>query len=76
MEEKPTLYVDYEKGNIKGPGKIIARLFAGPKDKSWFPTEVSIIPISDPERLRQTVEKLRNLGFPLVETPAPDTGAS
>ena len=38
MDEKPTLYVDYDKGNIKGPGKIIARLFAGPKDKSWYPT--------------------------------------
>lgn len=70
-DDKPTIYIDYEKGNIRGPSKIIGRLFAGPKDKSWFPPPESIIAISDPERLRQTAERLRELGFPLVETPAP-----
>ncbi|HEY7712130.1 MAG TPA: hypothetical protein VIG57_19120 [Candidatus Entotheonella sp.] len=70
-DDKPTIYIDYAKGNIRGPYKIIGRLFAGPKDKSWFPPPESIIAISDPERLRQTAERLRKLGFPLVETPAP-----
>ena len=70
MAEKPTLYVDYARGTLKGPSKIIAQLFPGPKDKSWFPPEESIIAISDPERLQLTVERLRGLGYPMMETPA------
>ena len=70
-EDKPTLHIDYEKGTIKGPSKIIGRLFAGPKDKSWFPSDLpeSTIAISDPERLKQTANRLREIGFPVVENP-------
>ncbi len=69
-EDKPTLHIDYEKGTIKGPSKIISRLFAGP-DKSWYPSSLpeSTIAISDTERLKQTADRLRDLGFPLVEHP-------
>ncbi len=69
-EDKPTLYVDYEKGTVKGPSKTISRLFAGP-DKSWYPSSLpeSTIAISDKERLKQTANRLRELGFPLVEHP-------
>ncbi len=70
-EDRPTLYIDYEKGTVKGPSKTISRLFAGP-DKSWYPSALpeSTIATSDPERLKQTAERLRDLGFPLVENPS------
>ena len=67
MADKPTLYVDYEGGTIRGPQKIIGRLFANPKAKTWDGPPEGIMAISDPERLRQTAERLRQLGYPLVE---------
>jgi hypothetical protein len=71
MADKPTLYVDYEKGTIKGPEKIIGRLFANPKAKSWFGPPESTIVISNAEQFHTTVERLRQLGYVLVERPAP-----
>jgi len=72
MAEKPTLYVDYQAGKIEGPLDVIGRLFATPKDKSWgYGPPVATIIISDPQRLQRTVERLRQLGYPLVETPTP-----
>ncbi len=72
MAEKPTIYINHQRGTIKGPERVIGRLFANPKAKSWFgPTESTIV-IGDAERFRQTVDRLRELGYPLEETPAPD----
>jgi hypothetical protein len=70
MAEKPSLYVNYQTGTIRGPGGVIGRLFAGPKDKGWdAPPEATIV-ISNPQRLQQTVARLRALGYPLIESPA------
>ena len=77
MADKPTLYIDYNTGKIQGPSEIIGRLFATPKTKSWYqgPPEATIV-MSDPQRLRQTVARLRQLGYPLVESPAPSPEAA
>lgn len=72
MADKPTLYIDYEGGTIRGPQEIIGRLFATPKTKTWFVSvPEATMAISDPERLRQTAERLRQLGYPLVESGSP-----
>ena len=71
MADKPTLYVDYEGGTVRGPQEIIGRLFATPKTKTWTGPPEAIMAISDPERLRKTVERLRQLGYPLVESGPP-----
>ena len=68
MADKPTLYIDYQGGKIRGPGEVLGRLFANPKAKSWYPPPESMIVISDPQRFQQTVARLRELGYPLVET--------
>ena len=68
MADKPTLYIDYEGGTVRGPQEIIGRLFATPKTKTWLGPPEAIIAISEPERLRQTAERLRRLGYPLVES--------
>lgn len=76
MAEKPTLYIDSQSGKIQGPHRIIGQLFANPKSKSWFaPPEESTIVISDTARFQSTVERLRQLGYPLVERTAPGRGA-
>ena len=68
MAEKPTLYIDSQSGKIQGPGRVIGQLFANPKSKSWFaPPEESTIVISDAERFQYTVDRLRQLGYPVVE---------
>ena len=67
MAEKPTLYIDSQGGKIRGPGEVIGRLFANPKAKSWYPPPESMIVISDPQRFQQTVARLRELGYPLIE---------
>ena len=71
MADKPTLYVDYEGGTIRGPQEIIGRLFATPKTKTWYGPPEAVMAISDAGRLRQTAERLRQLGYPLVESGAP-----
>lgn len=72
MAEKPSLYIDHQAGKIEGPMEIIGRLFATPKDKSWgYAPPISTIVISNPQRFQRTVERLRQLGYPLVERPAP-----
>lgn len=73
MTEKPTLYVDYQTGKIQGPPAVIGRLFANPKLKSWYgpSTPEATIVISDAPRLQQTVARLRELGYPVVEQPLP-----
>lgn len=71
MADKPTLYIDHEGGTIRGPQEIIGRLFATPKTKTWFGPPEAIMAISDPERLRQISERLRELGYPLVESGSP-----
>ena len=71
MADKPTLYVDYEGGTIRGPQEIIGRLFATPKTKTWYGPPEAVMAISDSERLRQTAERLRQLGYPLVESGSP-----
>ncbi len=76
MADKPTLYINYQSGKIQGPGCVIGQLFANPKSKSWFaPPEESTIVISDKERFHGTVERLRALGYPLVERTTPSQGA-
>ncbi len=70
MAEKPPLAINYHSGTIQGPSGIISRLFATPKTKSWDCLPEATIVISDPQRLQQTVARLRQLGYPLVETPA------
>ena len=72
MTEKPTIYIDHQRGTIKGPERVIGRLFANPKAKSWYGPPESTIVIGDTERFRHTVERLRVLGYPLEETSAPD----
>ncbi len=77
IADKPTLYVDYQAGKIQGPHQIIGRLFANPKAKSWYaPPAESTIAISDPQRLQQTVARLRELGYPVVEKAPPDPSAN
>jgi hypothetical protein len=76
MADKPPLYIDYRAGTIKGPGATIGRLFATPKDKSWDAPPVATIVISNPSRLQQTVERLRQLGYPLVESSQPPPEAT
>jgi hypothetical protein len=71
MVDKPTLYIDYRTGKIRGPSEAIGHLFANPKLKSWYGPPESMMVISDPQRFQQTVERLRQLGYPLVETPSP-----
>ena len=71
MAGKPTLYIDYQGGTIRGPQEIIGRLFATPKTKTWLGPPEAIMAISDPERLRRTAERLRQLGYPLVESTPP-----
>lgn len=71
MAEKPTLYIDYEGGTIRGPQAIIGRLFATPKTKTWLGPPEATMAISDPERLRQIAERLRQLGYLLVESTPP-----
>ena len=72
MADKPTLYVNYQEGTIRGPGDSIGRLFSDPKAKSWFAPPESTIAISNPQRLQHTVARLRQLGYPLVEHPQPE----
>lgn len=69
MADKPPLTINYQNGTIQGSGTVISRLFATPKTKSWDVLPEATIVISDPQRLRQTVARLRQLGYPLVETP-------
>ena len=71
MADKPTLYIDYEGGTIRGPQEIIGRLFATPKTKTWLGPPEATMAISDPERLRRITERLRELGYPLVESRQP-----
>ncbi len=71
MAEKPALYLDSQSGKIQGPSEVIGRLFANPKFKSWSAPPQSTIVISDPERLQRTVERLRELGYPVVEGSPP-----
>lgn len=70
MAERPPLTVNYQAGTIQGPSGIISRLFATPKTKSWDWLPEATIAISDPQRLQQTVARLRELGFPLIEEAA------
>ena len=69
MADKPTLYIDYHTGKIRGPSEVIGHLFANPKLKSWYGPPESMMVISDPHRFQKTVERLRQLGYPLVEDP-------
>ena len=72
MAEKPTLYIDYQTGKIVGPSEVIGHLFANPKLKSWYGPPESMMVISDPQRFQKTLERLRQLGYPLVEKPPSD----
>jgi hypothetical protein len=69
MAEKPALSIDYHTGTIRGPSEVISRLFATPKTKSWDWLPEATIVISDPQRLQQTVARLRQLGYSVVELP-------
>src|SRR5262245_3989281 len=68
MAEKPSLSINYHTGTIQGPSAAMSRLFATPKTKSWDWLPEATIVISDPQRLQQTVARLRQLGYPLVES--------
>jgi hypothetical protein len=74
MADKPSLTINYQNGTIQGPSTVISHLFATPKTKSWDAPPEAMIVISDPQRLRQTAERLRQLGYPLVESHAEPTG--
>lgn len=69
MADKPPLVINYRTGTIQGPSAVISNLFANPKMKSWDSLPEATIVISDPQRLQQTVARLRQLGYPLVEHP-------
>src|SRR5215467_8198063 len=71
MADKPPLSINYHTGTIQGPSAVMSRLFATPKTKSWDWLPEATIVISDPQRLQQTVARLRQLGYPLVESPIP-----
>jgi hypothetical protein len=71
MAEKPALSIDYHAGTIRGPSEVMSRLFATPKTKSWDWLPEATIVISDPQRLQQTVARLRQLGYPVVESLPP-----
>lgn len=71
MADKATLYIDYEGGTIRGPQEVIGRLFATPKTKTWLGPPEATMAVSDPERLRRIAERLRELGYPLVEAGQP-----
>ena len=71
MADKPSLVINYHTGTIQGPSAVISNLFANPKTKSWDSLPEATIVISDPQRLQQTVARLRQLGYPLVEQPPP-----
>ena len=74
MADKPPLVIHYHTGTIQGPSAVISHLFATPKTKSWDSLPEATIVISDPQRLQQTVARLRQLGYPVVEHPVPTTG--
>ena len=74
MADKPSLVINYHTGTIQGPSAVMSNLFANPKIKSWDSLPEATIVISDPQRLQQTVARLRQLGYPLVEQPAPTSG--
>ena len=74
MADKPPLVIQYHTGTIQGPSAVMSHLFATPKTKSWDSLPEATIVISDPQRLRQTVARLRQLGYPVVEHPAPPAG--
>jgi hypothetical protein len=74
MAEKPSLSINYRTGTIQGPSAVMSRLFATPKTKSWDWLPEATIVISDPQRLQQTVARLRQLGYPLVENPTSQSG--
>jgi hypothetical protein len=69
MADKPPLTINYHTGTIHGPSAVMSHLFATPKTKSWDWLPEATIVISDPQRLQQTVARLRQLGYPLVESP-------
>ena len=69
MADKPPLSINYHTGTIQGPSAVMSHLFATPKTKSWDWLPEATIVISDPQRLQQTVARLRQLGYPLVEYP-------
>lgn len=71
MAGKATLYIDYEGGTIRGPQEIIGRLFATPKTKTWLGPPEATMAVGDPERLRRIAERLRELGYPLMESGQP-----
>ena len=71
MAGKATLYIDYEGGTIRGPQEIIGRLFATPKTKTWLGPPEATMAVSDPDRLRRIAERLRELGYPLMESGQP-----
>src|SRR4029450_13718206 len=71
MAEKPSLSINYHTGTIQGPSAVMSHLFATPKTKSWDWLPEATIVISDPQHLQQTVARLRQLGYPLVESPTP-----
>jgi hypothetical protein len=76
MAEKPTLYIDSQTGKILGPSEVIGHLFANPKMKSWYGPPESMLVISDPQRFQKTLERLRQLGYPLVEKSSPEPPAA
>jgi hypothetical protein len=71
MADKPPLVIDYHTGTIQGPSAVMSNLFANPKIKSWDSLPEATVVISDPQRLQQTVARLRQLGYPLVEHAPP-----
>jgi len=73
MADKPSLTVNYRAGTIQGPSGVISNLFATPKTKSWDWLPEATIVISDPQRLQQTIVRLREMGYPLIEEAAPVT---
>ena len=71
MADKPSLIVNYHTGTIQGPSAVMSNLFANPKIKSWDSLPETTVVISDPQRLQQTVARLLQLGYPLVEHASP-----
>ena len=71
MADKPPLSINYRTGTIQGPSAVMSRLLPPRRPRVGTGCRRLLIVISDPQRLQQTVARLRQLGYPLVESPTP-----
>jgi hypothetical protein len=66
------LHIDYQAGTVRGPVEVMGRLFAPARGYFYGPPESTVV-IGDPQRLRRVAERLRRMGYPLVESPGTES---